>query len=111
MSESLVAQYGSGALPQTEQMAVGGQSLVRGYSIDDGSYDNGFVAAQRAARPDLHPGPGPAGSTPLAPYAFFDFGHGWEREVHTHAAPASVGAGLDDQLTAHSPRRSTTPTP
>ena len=48
-SESLVAQYGSGALPQTEQMAVGGQSLVRGYSIDDGSYDNGFVL-----RSELH---------------------------------------------------------
>ena len=99
-SESLVAQYGSGALPQTEQMAVGGQSLVRGYSIDDGSYDNGFVLRSELHAPTFALAQGQWVNA-LAPYGFFDFGHGWEREVHTHAAPASVGAGLDDQLTAH----------
>jgi hemolysin activation/secretion protein len=100
LSESLVAQYGSGALPQTEQMAVGGQSLVRGYSIDDGSYDNGFVLRSELHAPTFTLARGEWVNA-VAPYAFFDFGHGWEREVGTHAAPASVGAGFDDQLTAH----------
>jgi hemolysin activation/secretion protein len=98
--ETLVAQYGSSGLPQTEQLGLGGQSLVRGYSTDDGSFDNGFVF-----RSELHAPTFTLGQTDwvnaAAGYAFLDLGQGWERGVHTYAHPASIGAGLDDQLTAH----------
>lgn len=99
-SETLIAQYGTGALPQTEQMAVGGQSLVRGYSVDDGSFDNGFVVESELHAPPVLVGHN-VWSAMLAPFAFCDFGQGWERTVHAHAAPASVGAGFDSQLTAY----------
>jgi hemolysin activation/secretion protein len=99
-SETLIAQYGSSALPSTEQLGLGGQSLVRGYSFDDGSFDNGFVLRSELRSPSMtfaRKGWADAASA----YAFVDVGHGWERVVHAQAAPASVGAGLDEQLTTH----------
>jgi Haemolysin secretion/activation protein ShlB/FhaC/HecB len=41
---SLIGQYADHALPDTEQMGVGGADLVRGYTLDEGSYDSGIVA-------------------------------------------------------------------
>lgn len=99
-SETLIGQFGSSALPETEQMAVGGQGLVRGYSIDDGSFDAGFVVRSELHAPTFTLGRD-GWVDGVAPYAFIDIGRGWVREVRTHAAPASVGAGLDGQLTQH----------
>jgi hemolysin activation/secretion protein len=98
LSETLVAQYGSSALPQTEQLGLGGQSLVRGYSTDDGSFDNGFVVRSELHAPTISLGQnGWVNAT--AAYAFLDLAQGWERGTHAYAHPASIGAGLDDQLT------------
>jgi hemolysin activation/secretion protein len=97
--ETLIAQYGSGALPQTEQLGLGGQSLARGYSTDDGSFDNGFVVRSELHAPTFSLGQNDWVNVAAA-YTFLDLAQGWERNVHTYAHPASVGAGLDDQLTA-----------
>jgi hemolysin activation/secretion protein len=73
---------------------------VRGYSFDDGSFDEGLVVRSELHAPSFTLA-GRGWADTAAAYAFLDLGRGWERVVHAQAAPASVGAGLDDQLTAH----------
>jgi hemolysin activation/secretion protein len=99
---SLIGQYADHALPDTEQMGVGGADLVRGYTLDDGSYDSGIVARNELRMPALSV-LGRRGLTPdqLSPYAFVDAGYGSSRVIKTDIHPVSVGLGTDYQLGSH----------
>jgi hemolysin activation/secretion protein len=99
---NLIGQYSGRALPDTEQMGVGGPDLVRGYTLDDGSYDSGIVSRNELRTPtyrllEL----GGVGADQLSPYAFVDAGYGASRGVKVDVHPASVGVGADNQLSSH----------
>ncbi len=96
---SLIGQYAGTALPDTEQMGVGGSDLVRGYTLDDGAYDSAIVSRNELRAPSLAL-LGRAGPVPdqLAPFAFFDAGYGTSHNVAVKADLASVGVGADYYL-------------
>ncbi len=95
-STQILGQFASSGLPDTEQLGLGGMSLVRGYTLDDGAFDNAFVA-----RNELHIAP----ISPLAdlgviddrlsPFAFVDYGYGDNHGTHKSARAGSVGLGTD----------------
>jgi hemolysin activation/secretion protein len=99
---SLIGQYAGSSLPDTEQMGVGGADLVRGYTLDDGSYDSAIVSRNELRTPTF-PLLGRHGlaADQLSPYAFVDAGYGASRVVKIDVHPASVGVGADYQLSSH----------
>jgi hemolysin activation/secretion protein len=99
---SLIGQYAGSALPDTEQNGVGGQDLVRGYTLDDGSYDSAIVSRNELRTPSFPLlGLGRILSDQISPYAFFDVAYGSSRVVKTDVTPASMGIGADYALGAH----------
>lgn len=102
LSTEFVGQAASNALPLTEQLLIGGQAIVRGYSPDDGSYDHGFflrnevrtpvvpVLARIARVQDL-----------LAPYAFLDAGYGSQARIRGDVTAVSTGVGANYRLGPH----------
>jgi hemolysin activation/secretion protein len=90
------------ALPLTEQIGLGNNSLVRGYTLDDGAFDAGVVSRNELRGPSFALF-GRAGRIidQLSPYVFFDAGYGKDRTTKTDAAPISTGLGADYQLTTH----------
>ncbi len=99
LSTEVLAQVASTRLPDTEQLGLGGMSLVRGYTLDDGAYDDAVVARNELRAP-------PFGvlsqvdwaNDVLAPYAFIDIGTGSALGTHHVANAASVGLGADYSL-------------
>jgi hemolysin activation/secretion protein len=95
-SSQLIGQYSPRPVEGTEQMGIGGQSLVRGYNLEDGAYDQAIVLRDELRGPILAwPKMAPV---QLAPYAFVDAGSG--RDDHTgHVVTASsVGLGGEFQF-------------
>ncbi len=95
-SLQMIGQYAEQPLPATEQAGLGGQGLVRGYTLDDGAYDRALVL-----RNELHAPPLPVQAsfmTALAPYGFIDAGFASNlASRHTQTA-ASLGLGLSALL-------------
>ncbi len=94
--DQINAQAASAALPETEQGGIGGTSLVRGYTLDDGAFDSTLVTRNELRGPSIgvisnfYPV-----SDVLSPYIFADAGHGNARASHFSADAASVGIGAD----------------
>lgn len=85
------------ALPDTELMAPGGFYGVRGYLLDDGTFDRGL-----SLRNELHlPGTDVFGDDLLSPFVFVDYGYG--KGVNTAASVnlVSTGAGMDYRWSSH----------
>jgi hemolysin activation/secretion protein len=99
VSNEIIAQYSRSPLPDTEQLGVGGQDLVRGYTLDDGAYDTAVVLRNELRPPAFAVLPS-AWRVPdqLSPFAFVDAGTGSEQLIHKSAHPASTGLGADDRL-------------
>lgn len=99
LSNSLFAQVANRPIPDSEQIAVGGQALVRGYTVDDGAFDTGLVSRNelRAPPTSLVKKGGPMTDS-LSPFGFVDVG--WARDNFTKAdsVPVSAGMGADYQL-------------
>lgn len=91
-------QYAGRAVPAPEQIAIGGPSAVRGYSLDDGAFDDGLVARDELRAPQTPEiGSGELGLK-LVPLAFVDAGHGRNEATHADLTVASVGLGTDVQF-------------
>lgn len=98
VNTQVIAQYAGRALPNTEQMGLGGPGLVRGYYLNVGSFDDAALV-----RNELH---GPSVPWPtispikggLAPFAFIDLGYGHNYGMRSGQRLASVGLGTDVQL-------------
>jgi hemolysin activation/secretion protein len=88
----LVAQIAGATLPATEQAGLGGSSLVRGYTLDDGAFDR-MVLIRNALTLSFNPQPNNDGRRPSA-YGFVDGGAGEDLGAHRSGAAASAGAGL-----------------
>ena len=91
--DTLIGQYAGEALPDTEQSGVGGEDLVRGYTLDDGSYDTAIISRNEIRTPAFPLlGLGHIASDQVSPYGFFDIAYGSSRVVKTDVTPASTGS-------------------
>ena len=99
------------ALPDTEQISLGGLYATRGYTLDDGSADTGFVWRNELRSPVISPLSlfGVSGlRDEMSPYAFLDVGwghnYGWQGLLGPVPAydvqMAGVGLGFDYRLAA-----------
>ena len=102
-SFSLIGQYAPNPLPLTEQIGLGGPSLVRGYTLDDGVFDSGVLVRNELRTPTLsvlaNQGRGLADQ--LSPFAFVDAGYGKNEYTHADSTPVGAGLGADYQLGPH----------
>lgn len=87
----LSGQFTSAALPRTEQAGLGGTTLVRGYTLDNGAFDTAVIL-----RNELH-----LPQRTFDPYAFVDVGHGRDNALSTGSDLASAGLGARLQLARH----------
>jgi hemolysin activation/secretion protein len=93
LGTEIIGRLASGALPDTEQIGVGGSDLVRGYTLDDGAFDSGIVLRNTIGAPPLSLLGDPKLPDALEPYAFLDAGYARQRLTGVRARPASVGLG------------------
>jgi hemolysin activation/secretion protein len=91
------AQYAGQALPDPEQVAIGGDGAVRGYSYDDGAFDDGLVLRNELSAPQVRL---PLLPLDLVPMAFGDFGVGRNEALRRDTVIGSVGVGADMRLGA-----------
>lgn len=95
-------QYASGSLPDPEQIAIGGLTAVRGYSLDDGAFDNGVYARNELHAPTVPTVGKGAYALTFTPMTFIDAGYGRNDGsapgVPTSLAIASVGVGTGVQI-------------
>jgi hemolysin activation/secretion protein len=93
-------QYAGVPVPDSQQIALGGQTAVRGYSLDDGAWDDGFVLRDELRAPPI---PlvrlGPV-ATSLAGRVFVDYGFGRSEADRRNVNAASVGLGADLRIGA-----------
>lgn len=98
------------ALPDTDQLAIGGMTATRGYVLDDASVDSGFYWRNELRLPSfaLLGRTGALKGVPdeVSPYAFLDLGYGYNYGYDGMLGPvpalttrmAGIGAGLDYRL-------------
>ena len=86
----LNGQFASDALPDTEQLSIGGLDAVRGYASEDGSYDSGLILRTEIG---LLASPFSRGILRAQPYAFLDGGIGHDIGFDQTDTFASVGIG------------------
>ncbi len=92
-----IGQFSAVALPRTEQAGLGGSSLVRGYTLDDGAFDTALVL-----RDELHlPGFGVGNTAQVGPFVFADVGYGRDNYARQSTNLASAGAGAETHLTRY----------
>ena len=97
---ALSAQTATGALPDTEQLAVGGSSAVRAYTSDDGSYDFAVISRNEFHLPTMDTPQAKKTLIALSPFAFLDAGYG--SDVHGPGVTlASTGVGADFAFGSH----------
>jgi hemolysin activation/secretion protein len=93
-------QYAGRPVPDSQQIELGGPSAVRGYSLDDGAWDDGGYLRNELHAPLLslfRRGPLPAS---LDVMVFGDLGYGHDDVVRNEVRMASVGVGATIQLGA-----------
>jgi hemolysin activation/secretion protein len=95
-----IGQYSPRPLPQTEQVGLGGQALVRGYSLDDGAYDSAVVVRNELRGPRLAT-QRDGQVFAISPYVFVDAGVGFDEFTKQSVTAVSTGFGGDLQLTDH----------
>ncbi|WP_431859131.1 ShlB/FhaC/HecB family hemolysin secretion/activation protein [Azospirillum sp.] len=105
-------QMAGKALPETEQLAIGGLYATRGYTLNDGSVDAGFVLRNEVRLPPFAAlgrldgtGIGPVEDA-VSPFVFLDVGYGHNYNVGTlrsigeraDTTLVGLGAGVDYTL-------------
>lgn len=89
LSVGIDGQISGEALPETEQLAVGGLEAVRGYTSEDGAYDRGLILRSQIG---LTAQPVRRDWFAANPYAFFDAGFG--RDLAQEEADLFAGVGV-----------------
>ncbi len=96
LTTEVFGQFSPVALPRTEAAGLGGDYLVRGYTLDNGAADTSLVV-----RNELH-GSGAAWKDGnVDPYAFVDLGYGRDNFARVNTDLASLGAGANLRVLAH----------
>ena len=91
----VIGQYADVALPESERIGLGGASLVRGYSLDDGAFDRGLVVRNELRSAVFNKA---VGAVSVAPYVFLDAGWGKDKATSKESNPLSTGLGLDVRI-------------
>ncbi len=99
VSNSVFAQVATRSVPDSQQIGLGGEVLVRGYTIDDGAFDTGVVSRNELRAPAM-PLVRKSGrmTDSVAPYAFVDVGWGRDDFTKKDVTPVSAGVGADYQV-------------
>ncbi|WP_443751328.1 ShlB/FhaC/HecB family hemolysin secretion/activation protein [Asticcacaulis solisilvae] len=92
-----IGQFSAVALPRTEQAGLGGSSLVRGYTLDNGAFDTALVVRNELRGPAKSWGV----SAQVTPLFFVDAGYGRDNAARETRGVASAGAGAEVHLTRH----------
>jgi hemolysin activation/secretion protein len=91
-------QYAGVPVPDSQQIALGGQTAGRGYSLDDGGWDDGAVLRNELRTPQVQLASlGPL-LTSLSGRVFADYGWGRSEAERRNVNAASVGLGADLRL-------------
>ena len=93
-----IGQFAAVALPRTEQAGLGGSSLVRGYTLDDGAFDTALIIRNELHMPGVTWN---AAGSQIGPFVFTDLGYGRDNAVRTTSGLASAGAGAESHLTRY----------
>jgi hemolysin activation/secretion protein len=94
-------QWANQPLSRSEQAGVGGNNLVRGYSLDDGAFDEAVVW-----RNELGPKAVPMGAnSTMSPFIFADWGAGRDLFTHTSQDLGSAGFGANFTLAKYAALR------
>lgn len=107
-------QLSTGTLLPSEQLVFGGTFSVRGFQEQGATRDQGVLVESELR---LHPiatglfsGISPSLQDQITPFAFLDYGHGWNRHNPAGRLPmtlASIGPGLSWQIGRHASGRFT----
>jgi hemolysin activation/secretion protein len=89
ISFGIDGQISGEALPETEQLAIGGLEAVRGYTSEDGAYDRGLIMRSEIG---LSAQPIRRQWFAVNPYAFLDAGFG--RDLAQDEADLFAGVGV-----------------
>ena len=97
LSTAMSAQVAGAALPDSERVALGGVQSVRGYTLDDGAYDDGFIARNELRLK------GPAifenGLLSLdRPYVLGDIGFARDEAARRNRTLSAVGLGWSARI-------------
>lgn len=97
----LTGQMAGKALPETDQLAIGGLYATRGYTLNDGSVDAGFVLRNEVRLPSFaalgrlgDTGIGPVEDA-VSPFVFLDVSHGHN---YNYGALQGIGERADTTL-------------
>lgn len=88
-------QYAGVPLPDSQQIALGGQTSVRGYSLDDGAWDDGFVLRDELRAPPIPLVRLGAFAASFSGRIFADYGFGRDEARRFNINAASIGLGAD----------------
>ncbi len=103
-SFSATGQYAPNALPLTERIGLGGSTLVRGYTLDDGVFDSALLSRNEVRSP-VTPVLGLFNAKwfpdQASPFIFLDAGYGKNEFAHTAGTFAGTGVGSDYQFGTH----------
>ena len=98
LSTQLTGQYAPGPLPDSDQIAPGGQDAARGYYLEAGAFDDALILRDELRAPIvtvIRAGPL---ATQIGPFAFVDFGYGRNNSTRQGLDVASIGLGADAQV-------------
>ena len=95
------AQWANHVLPRSEEAGIGGNSLVRGYSLDDGAFDEAVVWRNELGTKALPMG----ANSSMSPFVFGDWGAGRDLFKHTSEDLASAGFGANFVLARYTDLR------
>ncbi|WP_106639818.1 ShlB/FhaC/HecB family hemolysin secretion/activation protein [Allosphingosinicella vermicomposti] len=98
LNTEIIGQYATGPLPDSEQMGLGGPSLIRGYGLEDGGYDSGVVVRHTLFGQGILLGKAKSIATTVQPYLFADSGYGKTRRVDEEEVLAAIGGGFNLQV-------------
>ncbi|AWU96346.1 ShlB/FhaC/HecB family hemolysin secretion/activation protein [Azospirillum ramasamyi] len=97
LTHELTVQYAGQALPDTEQIALGGLYAVRGYDLGNGAADRGVILRNELRLPGV---PLVRGDI-LQPFAFVDGAVGKDIGARRDLFLAGTGLGVDYRVVDH----------
>ena len=86
-------QWSPQMLPRMEQAGLGGPSLVRGYSLDTGSFDSSLIL-----RNEFHSVPPHDFPSMISVFAFYDAGFGWSEQRNAATKLSALGVGASQKI-------------
>ena len=98
LSTVIQAQYAGHPLPDSEQMVLGGPSQTRGYTLDDGAFDDAALMRNDLRAPEARWSSKSGLQAAVTPFGFVDLGYGRNVATGQGTRLGSVGVGAETRL-------------